>query len=135
MKEHERTRGRAAGENREIHAIGYHSHAEWKWAPASYAKSSTLVSRITIALYAILLMKEFESSGPGQSKGLVWATGEIFTVAICTIGVRAAELGVSFLNYFGRSPSGRSERHSQILIIKISLMITRSFLQDGYAKA
>lgn len=76
-----------------------------------------------------------ESSGPGQKKGLVWATDEIFTVAICTIGVRAAELGVSFLNYFGRSPSGRSERHSQLLISKISLMITRSFLQDGYAKA
>src|SRR5260370_20913368 len=113
MKEHERTRGRAAGENGEIHAIGHHSRAEWKWAPASYAKPLTLVSRIIVALYAILLMKEFESSGPGQSKGLVWAIGEIFTVAIVRSLLWPQSLGVSFLNYFGRSPSGRSERHGQ----------------------
>jgi hypothetical protein len=48
MKEHERTRGRAVGENGEIHAIGYHSRAESKWVPASYAKPLTLVSRIII---------------------------------------------------------------------------------------
>jgi hypothetical protein len=47
-KEHERTRGRAAGEDGEINAIGNYSRAEWKWAPASYAKPLTLLSRIII---------------------------------------------------------------------------------------
>ncbi len=32
--------------------------------------------------YGKKIMKEFESSGPGQSKGLVWAIGDTFTVAI-----------------------------------------------------
>ena len=45
---------------------------------------------IIFALYTILLMKEFERSGPGQSKGLVWAIGDIFTAANCMIAVMAA---------------------------------------------
>ena len=48
---------------------------------------------IILALYAILLMKEFERSGPGQSKGLVWVIGDIFTAANCMIAVMAAAIG------------------------------------------
>lgn len=60
MKAHERIRGRAAGENGEIHAIGYHSRAEWKWAPASYAKPLTRVSRIIIdpRFHAIVMLQK-----------------------------------------------------------------------------
>src|SRR6478752_958918 len=47
-KEHERTRDGTAGEHREIHAIGHHGRAEWKWAPTSYAKPLTFVSRIVV---------------------------------------------------------------------------------------
>jgi hypothetical protein len=48
---------------------------------------------IVFALYAILLMREFEQSGSGQSKGIVWAIGDIFMVANFTIAVMAAVIG------------------------------------------
>lgn len=48
---------------------------------------------IVFLLYAILLMREFEHSGPGRTKGLVWAIGEIFTMPNFMIAIMAAVIG------------------------------------------
>ena len=48
---------------------------------------------IIFLFYSNLLMGEFERSGIGQSKGLVWAIGDIFTAANFVIALIAALIG------------------------------------------
>ena len=50
-------------------------------------------SFIIFLFYSNLLMGEFERSGIGQSKGLVWAIGDIFTAANFVIALIAALIG------------------------------------------
>jgi hypothetical protein len=49
--------------------------------------------------YSNLLMGEFERSGMGQSKGLVWAVGDIFTVANFRIALIAATIGYVLVEF------------------------------------
>lgn len=48
---------------------------------------------IIFLFYSNLLMGEFERSGMGRSRGLVWAIGDIFTVANLMIALTAALIG------------------------------------------
>jgi hypothetical protein len=48
---------------------------------------------IIFLFYSNLLMGEFERSGLGRARGLVWAVGDIFTVANFKIAVIAALIG------------------------------------------
>jgi hypothetical protein len=48
---------------------------------------------IIFLFYSNLLMGEFERSGAGQQKGLVWALGDIFTLSNFLIAVVAALVG------------------------------------------
>ena len=51
------------------------------------------VGLIIFLFYSNLLMGEFERSGMGQSRGFVWAIGDIFTLANFMIAVIAALIG------------------------------------------
>jgi hypothetical protein len=51
------------------------------------------VGFIIFLFYSNLLMWEFERSGIGQSKGLVWAIGNLFTAENFIIAVVAALIG------------------------------------------
>jgi hypothetical protein len=48
------------------------------------------VGFILFLFYANLLMGEFERSGMGRKKGMLWAFGDIFTAENFAIGVAAA---------------------------------------------
>ena len=52
-------------------------------------------------LYSNLLMREFERSGPGQSKGLVWAIGDLFTADNFMIAVIVAFFSYILLKLIG----------------------------------
>ena len=54
---------------------------------------------IIFLFYSNLLMGEFERSGRGQSKGLVWAITDIFTVANFMIAVIAALIGYVLVEF------------------------------------
>jgi hypothetical protein len=54
-------------------------------------------SFIIFLFYSNLLMGEFERSGMGQSKGLVWAIGNIFTEANFMIALIAALIGYALV--------------------------------------
>lgn len=49
--------------------------------------------------YSNLLMGEFERSGIGQSKGLVWAIGDIFTAPNFLIALIAALIGYILVEF------------------------------------
>jgi hypothetical protein len=48
---------------------------------------------IIFLFYSNLLMGEFERSGMGQTRGLAWAIGDIFTAANLEIAMIAALIG------------------------------------------
>jgi hypothetical protein len=50
-----------------------------------------------LLFYSNLLMGEFERSGIGQSKGLVWAIGDIFAAANFMIALTAALIGYALV--------------------------------------
>ena len=54
---------------------------------------------IIFLFFSNLLMGEFEHSGTGQSKGLVWAIGDIFTPANFLIAVVAALIGYVLVEF------------------------------------
>ncbi len=56
-------------------------------------------SFIIFLFYSNLLMGEFERSGMGQSKGLVWAIGDIFTAANFMIALIAALIGYVLVEF------------------------------------
>lgn len=51
------------------------------------------VAFIVFLFYSNLLMGEFERSGWGQKKGLVWAIADVFTAANFEIALVAALVG------------------------------------------
>jgi hypothetical protein len=51
------------------------------------------VAFIVFLFYSNLLMGEFERSGIGQNKGLIWAIWNIFTVPNFEIAIVAAVIG------------------------------------------
>ena len=48
---------------------------------------------IVFLFYSNLLMGEFERSGMGRTKGLIWAISDIFTAANFAIALVAAVIG------------------------------------------
>ena len=48
---------------------------------------------ITYLFYSNLLMAEFERSGMGQTRGIAWAIGDVFTAANFEIAMIAALIG------------------------------------------
>jgi hypothetical protein len=54
---------------------------------------------IMFLFYSNLLMGEFEHSGTGQSKGFVWAIGDIFTAANFMIALTAALIGYVLVEF------------------------------------
>jgi len=48
---------------------------------------------IVFLFYSNLLMGEFERSGMGRTRGLIWAISDIFTVANFEIALVAAVIG------------------------------------------
>ena len=48
---------------------------------------------IIFLFYSNLLMGEFERSGMGQTRGLAWAIGDVFTTANFEIAMIAAFIG------------------------------------------
>jgi len=57
---------------------------------------------IIFLFYSNLLMGEFERSGMGQSKGLVWAIRDIFTAANFMIALIAALIGYVLVEFLRR---------------------------------
>jgi hypothetical protein len=51
------------------------------------------VGFIVFLFYSNLLMGEFERSGMGQTRGLAWALGDVFTAANFEIAMIAALIG------------------------------------------
>ena len=54
---------------------------------------------IIFLFYSNLLMGEFEHSGLGQSKGLLWALRDIFSAANFMIGLMAALIGYLLVEF------------------------------------
>jgi len=57
------------------------------------------VAFIVFLFYSNLLMGEFERSGMGRSRGLVWAIKDIFTIANFEIAMLAAFIGYILFEY------------------------------------
>lgn len=57
------------------------------------------VGFIIFLFYSNLLMGEFNNSGMGQTKGLLWAIQDIFTIQNFTIGLFLALLGQLLFDY------------------------------------
>lgn len=57
------------------------------------------VGFILFLFYANLLMGEFERSGPGQRRGLLWALQDIFTAANFEIAMIAALIGYLLVEF------------------------------------
>jgi len=57
------------------------------------------VGFIVFLYYSNLLMGEFERSGVGQSKGLLWALQDIFTASNFTIAIASALTGFLIFEY------------------------------------
>jgi hypothetical protein len=58
------------------------------------------VGFIIFLFYSNLLMGEFERSGLGQKKGIVWALGDVFTAANFGIAMVAALCGYILFESF-----------------------------------
>ena len=54
---------------------------------------------IIFLFYSNLLMGEFEHSGMGQKRGLVWALSDVFTVSNLGIAIVAATIGYILLEF------------------------------------
>jgi hypothetical protein len=57
------------------------------------------VGFIVFLFYSNLLMGEFERSGMGQKKGLIWALSDVFTVPNLEIAAVAATIGYIFIEF------------------------------------
>jgi hypothetical protein len=57
------------------------------------ARAIVEIAFILFLFYANLLMGEFERSGQGRERGLVWAISDIFTLSNYTIAILAALVG------------------------------------------
>ncbi|MGD0527457.1 MAG: hypothetical protein ABSE49_20110 [Polyangiaceae bacterium] len=57
------------------------------------------VGFIVFLFYANLLMGEYERSGQAQSRGLLWALGDVFTAQSVTIALIAGVAGFVVVEY------------------------------------
>lgn len=57
------------------------------------------VTFIVFLFYSNLLMGEFERSGMGQKKGLVWALADVFTAGNFAIAMVAGLIGYAFFEF------------------------------------
>jgi hypothetical protein len=57
------------------------------------------VGFILFLFYTNLLMGEFERSGVGQKKGLIWALSDIFTLANFKIAIVGAGIGYFLVEF------------------------------------
>lgn len=57
------------------------------------------VSFIIFLFYSNLLMGEFERSGMGQKRGIVWAIGDVFTAPNFEIAMIAALIGYGLFEF------------------------------------
>ena len=57
------------------------------------------VSFILFLFYSNLLMGEFERSGMGTKRGLIWALSDIFTIANFEIAAIAAVIGYILVEF------------------------------------
>lgn len=57
------------------------------------------IAFIVFLFYSNLLMGEFERSGVGQRRGLIWAFSDVFTVSNLEIAVVAASIGYLLLEF------------------------------------
>jgi len=57
------------------------------------ARAAIEIAFIIFLFYSNLLMGEFERSGVGQKRGLIWAMADVFTSANFVIAVAAAIVG------------------------------------------
>jgi hypothetical protein len=57
------------------------------------------VAFIVFLFYSNLLMGEFERSGMGQKRGIVWAIEDIFTAANFEIAILAAIIGYILVEF------------------------------------
>ena len=55
------------------------------------------IAFIVFLFYSNLLMGEFERSGMGRKKGLLWALSDVFTLSNLEIAVVAAAIGYVFV--------------------------------------
>jgi hypothetical protein len=60
------------------------------------------IAFILFLFYANLLMGEFERSGWGQRRGVWWAMRDVFTPANFLIGIAAALIGYSLVEFVRR---------------------------------
>ena len=60
---------------------------------------ATEVGFILFLFYSNLLMGEFEHSGMGQTKGLVWAMQDVVTASNLVIGLSAASIGYMIFEF------------------------------------
>ena len=65
----------------------------------SLGRAAIEIAFIIFLFYANLLMGEFERSGPGQKRGLIWAMAEVFTSKNFGIAMSAAILGYFVFEY------------------------------------
>lgn len=61
--------------------------------PKNVGRGLIEVGFILFLFYSNLLMGEFERSGVGHDRGLVWALSDIFTIANLEVGIVAAVIG------------------------------------------
>jgi hypothetical protein len=57
------------------------------------------IAFIVFLFYSNLLMGEFERSGMGERKGLLWALSDVFTVPNLEIAVVAATIGYILIEF------------------------------------
>jgi hypothetical protein len=62
---------------------------------------------IIFLFYSNLLMGEFERSGMGRGKGLLWAISDIFTAANFAIAAIAAVIGYILVEFLRTMPTRR----------------------------
>jgi hypothetical protein len=60
------------------------------------------VGFIIFLFYSNLLMGEFERSGMGQKRGVVWAIEDVFTVANLELAMVAALIGYVLVEFLRR---------------------------------
>ena len=61
------------------------------------------VGFIIFLFYANLLMGEFERSGMGQKRGVVWAIGDVFTISNFAIAMSAAFIGYILFEFLRKN--------------------------------
>jgi len=73
----------------------------------SYWSAILEVAFIIFLFYSNLLMGEYNRTGQGQAKGLLWSIEDVVTVPNAIIAVIAATVGHFFFDYLRNNPIRR----------------------------